>query len=143
MIIPERKNSDWDIYIPEIQEGIEVKGDYMSKITGNLVVEVEMYDKPSALSITKAKYWIFVEGYRLIWIKPIEIYRFIELNGYQRTVFTGSCDDKMKKAYLIPRDKLVLYIYNNLTKSNGWIEILKEDDILYYDNFSKNKIKND
>ncbi len=138
-----KKFSDWDIFIPEIHEGIEVKGDYMSKITGNIVIEVEMYGKPSALSKTKAKYWAIVDGFRIIWIKPIEIYRFIELNRYQRTIFKGDGDNVKKFAYLVPRDNLVLYIYNKLDKEDGWIEILKENDILYYNNFSKNKVNND
>ena len=37
---------DWDIYIPEIEIGIEVKSDEKSKYTGNIVIEIEyrMYD---------------------------------------------------------------------------------------------------
>jgi hypothetical protein len=115
----------------------------MSKITGNIVIEVEMYGKPSALSKTKAKYWAIVDGFRIIWIKPIEIYRFIELNRYERITFKGDGDNVKKFAYLVPRDNLVLYIYNKLDKEDGWIEILKENDILYYNNFSKNKVNND
>ena len=138
-----KKFSDWDIFIPEINEGIEVKGDYMSKITGNLVVEVEMYDKPSALSITKAKYWVFIEGYRFIWIKPISIYRFIEQNNCQRTSWVGSGDDQVKKAYLIKHEKFVKYIYT-LDKEDGWVDMINKNNVLYYDNFSKKfKLKNE
>jgi hypothetical protein len=132
-----KKFSDWDIYIPEIKEGIEVKGDYKSKTTHNLVVEVEMNGKLSALSITKAKYWVFVEGYRLIWVTPLEIYRFLEQHiEYGRANFKGNGDNKSKKAHLISHNKFIDYV-NNLDKKSGWIEMLKEDDILYYDNFSK------
>lgn len=132
-----KKFSDWDIFIPEINQGIEVKGDYKSKLTGNLVIEVEMYDKPSALSITKATYWVIVDGFRMIWIKPIEIYRFIEKKQYRRTSFVGDGDIVTKYAYLISHNDFVLYVYG-LDKPNGWITMLENDDILYYDNYVKN-----
>ena len=132
-----KKFSDWDIFIPEINQGIEVKGDYKSKLTGNLVIEVEMYDKPSALSITKATYWVIVDGFRIIWIKPIEIYRFIEKKQYRRSSFVGDGDIVTKYAYLISHNDFVLYVYG-LDKPNGWITMLENDDILYYDNYVKN-----
>jgi len=138
-----KKFSDWDIFIPELNEGIEIKGDYMSQRTGNLVVEVEMYGRPSALSVTKAKYWIFVEGNRLIWIKPIEIYRFIEQRGYSRAVFTGDGDTKMKKAYLISHKDFVLHIHNNLDDIDGFIQRIPKSSPLHYDNFTKSYLKGD
>ena len=132
-----KKFSDWDIFIPEINQGIEVKGDYKSKLTGNLVIEVEMYDKPSALSITKATYWVIVDGFRIIWIKPIEIYRFIEKKQYRRTSFVGDGDIVTKYAYLICHNDFVLYVYG-LDKPDGWVTMLEIDDILYYDNINCN-----
>ena len=45
---------EYDIWIPEIHKGVEVKQDYKSEHTGNIVVEIEMYDKPSALMATGA-----------------------------------------------------------------------------------------
>lgn len=132
-----KKFSDWDIYIPEMNFGVEVKYDYMSKKTGNLVIEVEMYNKPSALSITKAKYWVFIDGFRIIWIRPIEIYRFLEKKQYRRVSFVGNGDGVSKLAYLISRDDLVLYVYNTLDKSDGWVEVLDVADVLYDDNILK------
>lgn len=127
------KFSDYDIYIPEIEDGIEVKGDYKSAETGNIVVEVEMNGKPSALSITKAKYWVFVEGYRLIWLTPLDIYRFIEpVHYYNRVFFIGKGDDKGKYGYLLPHEELVKY-----TRNVGIVQMIKEDSPIYFDNFSK------
>ena len=73
-----KANSKWDIFIPELNIGVEVKMDYKSKHTGNIVIEVQMNGKLSALSGTEAKYWVFITGYRYIWITPLEIYRFLE-----------------------------------------------------------------
>ena len=110
----------------------------MSNHTDNIVVEVEMYSRPSALSVTKAKYWVFVDGYRFIWIKPIEIYRFIEQNNYIRTVFTGDGDDVKKKAYLINKTKFVLWVYQ-LDKESGWVDMIKENNPIHYNNFKDTK----
>lgn len=130
-----KANSDWDIYIPEINEGVESKMDYKSKETGNIVIEVEMNGKPSALSVTKSKYWVFVTGYELIWITPLEIYRFIEQHPeYGRVPFTGDGDNKEKKAYLVRLHTLKKYV-NNLPKTMGWIEKISENNVLYYNNF--------
>jgi hypothetical protein len=131
----EGKFSDYDIYIPEIKEGIEVKGDYKSAETGNLVIEVEMNGKPSALSVTKAKYWVFVEGYRKIWVKPIDIYRFLESRIYYgRTTFTGDGDNKSKWAYLVNHKEFVEYIY---TLKDSKVEMIREDSPIFFDNYSK------
>jgi len=139
-----KANSDWDIFIPEINEGIEVKNDYKSKDTGNLVIEVEMNGKLSALSKTKAKYWVFITGYRYIWISPLEIYRFLEQHfEYGRVPFIGEGDTKEKKAYLVTHDTLVKYIHHNLIKEQGWVTMIKEDEVMYYDNFIKRYNKNE
>ena len=139
-----KPNSNWDIYVPELGYGIEIKGDYKSAETGNIVVEVEMNDKLSALSVTNSKFWIFVEGYRLIILKPLDIYRFIEQGGYNRSSFIGAGDTKLKFAYLLPHSKLVLYAHDK-----GKVVMIEKDSPIYYDNYTKrldllsnNKTKN-
>ena len=42
----EGKVKPYDIYIPELNIYVEVKSDKKSQETGNIVIEVEMYDKP-------------------------------------------------------------------------------------------------
>jgi hypothetical protein len=46
----------YDIWIPELHKSIEVKYDPMSNETGNIVVEIEMNGKASALITTTADY---------------------------------------------------------------------------------------
>ena len=48
---------EWDIYIPELEMGVEVKSDAQYKKTGNFYVEYECNDKPSGIATTKAKYY--------------------------------------------------------------------------------------
>ena len=41
-------NKFWDIYVPELEVGIEVKSDEKSKYTGNIVVEIAFNGRKSA-----------------------------------------------------------------------------------------------
>lgn len=133
-----KANSDWDIVRPRTGKNVEVKNDFKSKFTGNILLEIFMNGKLSALSVTKAEYWVFITGYRYIWIKPIEIYRFLEQHfEYGRTPITGDGDTKEKLAYLVRHDVLVMHIYNNLTKEQGWVDMIGENEVMYYDNFTK------
>lgn len=132
-----KANSKWDIWIPEINEGIEVKQDYKSFETGNLVIEVEMKGKLSALSVTKAIRWVFITGFRYIWVTPLEIYRFMEQHiAYGRTQWIGTGDKHPKIAHLINHNRFVLYV-NNLDNKDGLVEMINKDDIMYYYNFIK------
>lgn len=93
---------DYDIYIPEIEKSVEVKRDYKSKDTGNLVVEITFNGKPSALMTTKADYWIFVLPDRYIWTTPDNIKKAIGNYGKDPARFKGRGDDSYKFAWLIP-----------------------------------------
>lgn len=134
-------NKKWDLVIPEIKKTIEVKGDYISVRTGNLLVEVSGWDGDSGLRTTRADWWVFVTGFRLIWIKPLEIYRFIEkYPKYSPKIdnLNGKGDTYVKVVYKIKKEELIKYIYNNLEKNEGYIELIKsKDDPLYYMNCLK------
>ena len=130
-----KANSDWDIYIPEINQGIEVKQDYESFYTNNIVIEVEMNGKLSALSKTKATYWVFITGLRYIWITPLQIYRLLEQHfEYNRVLFTGKGDNKAKFAYLVSHNVLLKHVYG-LNKEDGWVDMIEENDPMHRNNF--------
>ena len=48
---------EWDIYIPELNMGIEVKSDAQHKSTGNYFLEYYCRNKASGISSTKAEYF--------------------------------------------------------------------------------------
>ena len=53
---------DWDIYIPELEIGVEVKSDAQYQATGNFYVEYFCNGKPSGISKTKEKiYYIYLD----------------------------------------------------------------------------------
>ena len=91
---------EWDIYVPELGIGVEVKSDQKSQHTGNIVIEIEFNGKPSALSTTKATYWVIYDGMELRWFLPSEIKRCIMENDLQYAIFTGRGDTKSKKGIL-------------------------------------------
>lgn len=102
---------DWDIYIPEIEIGIEVKYDGMSLDSGNIVVEVEFDNKPSALSTTKAKYWMITDGIDYKWFLVNDIKKCISDNDLKLARFKAIGDNKYKRAYLIEKD--IFYKYES------------------------------
>jgi len=103
------KYSYFDIYIPEIKKSVEVKSDKMSNQTGNLVIEISYGDNPSALSVTKADYWVFYDANKLIWITPENIRRAIKESNARLREFIGGSDIVSKKAYLIKKQTIQGY----------------------------------
>lgn len=54
----EPNNGDYDAFIDEINEGIEIKNDLEAAFTKNICIEYKQDGRLSGISITKAKYWI-------------------------------------------------------------------------------------
>jgi hypothetical protein len=98
---------EYDIWIPEIEKGIEVKYDPMSCKTGNIVIEFEMNGKPSALMATGADWWIFYDGEVVFSLTPREITQVIFNKMLTYRMFTGIGDMFAKKAFLVPKDWLI------------------------------------
>jgi len=102
----------WDIFIPELGVGVEVKSDEKSKYTNNIVIEVNFNNKPSALSTTKAKYWVIYDGYQFNWFEVDSIKKCIRENNLRSCNFIGKEDTKSKEAYLIKKELLYDYKLN-------------------------------
>jgi hypothetical protein len=103
------KYKGYDIWIPEKNKSVEVKYDPMSNTTGNIVIEIWMYEKPSALLTTTADYWIFYDDIIFVSMSPKRIFECIMVNEIPLRIFTGKGDTVSKKAYLIPKDLLFSY----------------------------------
>ena len=105
-------NKDYDLYIPEIEKSVEVKSDFKSKYTGNIVVEIEFNGKPSALMTTKADYWVWNDGFDFTWFKPQDIMKCLLLENIPQKQFVAKGDSKSKRAYLVKKE--ILYKYKIL-----------------------------
>jgi len=103
---------EWDIYIPELEIGIEVKSDKKSLDTGNIVIEIEFNNKPSALSTSKAAWWVIYDGENYNWFTIKNIKKCIKENNLKYCSFIGKGDTKEKKAYLIKKE--ILYKYKTI-----------------------------
>lgn len=94
-----------DIYIPSINEYVEVKSDQMSKYTGNLVIEIEYNGRPSALSTTKSYRWVFYTGHEYIITSPERIRDAVKDLPLRK--FTGKGDKHPKLAYLAKKQLIM------------------------------------
>jgi hypothetical protein len=95
---------DYDIYIPELRKSVEAKRDRKSQDTGNLVIETSFGGKPSALSTTKADYWVFDCGDEYILTTPTLINNAILDSKSRQVSFIGKGDTKSKEAYLLKKE---------------------------------------
>lgn len=64
---------DYDIWVPELHESVEVKYDKKSEQTNNIIIEYERNNKPGDILTTKASYWCIHTASGFLWIKPIKI----------------------------------------------------------------------
>jgi len=90
-----------------------VKVDYKSQETGNIIIELYMFGKPSALLSTEADYWIIHTGVENLWIKPKKILECILLNNIKVQDVLGDGDSQTKKACLIPINLFKKYVIDN------------------------------
>lgn len=102
------KCSEFDICVPEKNIFIEVKCDKKSNYTGNIVIECEMYNKPSGINITKSDYWIIYDGI-FHWFKIDQIKKCINDIKPKLVEIIGNGDKKSKFVYLIKKDILFKY----------------------------------
>ena len=100
------KYKGYDVWVPELDESVEVKYDPMSNNTGNIVVEIEMFGKPSGLMSTTADYWVFHDDIDFVIMKPMDIVNCIFLNKLKFVEFVGTGDTASKKAFLVPKQLL-------------------------------------
>ena len=92
---------EYDIFIPELNFGVEVKFDNRSIKTGNIIIETASNENPSGISTTKAKYWVIYDGMQYNWILTDNIRKCISNHNCKERKFVCKGDTKTKQAYLI------------------------------------------
>jgi len=110
------KFTGFDFFLANTKEGYEVKQDWKAHYSGNLVVEVEMYGKPSGLMGTTADWWIFDTKTEFIFITPRKLKDLIVSLNPPLRQFTGKGDTQPKKAYLIPVETIKKYSSRTLSR---------------------------
>ena len=110
------KFTGFDFFLANTKEGYEVKQDWKAHYSGNLVVEIEMYGKPSGLMGTTADWWIFDTKTEFIFIAPRKLKDLIVEKNPPLRIFTGKGDTQPKKAYLIPVETIKKYSSRTLMR---------------------------
>jgi len=110
-VLIDGKFKDYDLFIPETNKKLEIKGDYRSCETGNIIIELMMFGKPSALLSTKADFWVVYTGLELLWITPKKIIECITVNNINSRTLTGQGDTASKVACLIPIETFKKYCF--------------------------------
>lgn len=105
----ENKFKFYDIFIPEIEKKVEVKCDEKSQFTGNILIELFMFNQPSGLLVTTADYWVIYTGDRFIWISPSKIIECLLMNNIPSRSFIGNGDTEKKTACLVNQGLLEKY----------------------------------
>lgn len=105
------KFKEYDAFIPELSKKLEIKMDEVSLRTGRIVIELEMFGKPSGLLATTADDWVIYTGKQYLWIKPSKIFECILLNGLKTSTIVGNGDSNSKTVCFIPNDLFKKYCY--------------------------------
>lgn len=96
---------DYDIYIPELEIGVEVKSDAQYKITGNFYVEYSCYGKPSGIAATKAEiYYVYLDKLYIIKTKDLKdkCRKYINTNRDKK-----GGDNMASKGIILPINELL------------------------------------
>ena len=95
---------EWDIYIPELDMGVEVKSDAQYQKTGNFYVEYECNGKPSGIAATKAKqYYIYLDKLYILETEDLK-YKCRKYINTKRDKKGG--DNMASKGIIIPIEEL-------------------------------------
>jgi len=95
------KDKRYDIYLPGLNFGIEVKYDEKSNDTGNILIELEFpVGTYSGLNTTEAKYWVITDGKEYVIVKPEGIRAFASENNIKSVTKTGNGDSHPKLVWL-------------------------------------------
>lgn len=113
--LKEGYHKEYDIMIPEINKTVEVKKDFKSQHTGNVVIEVEMNNRPSGLETSTADWWVFhLNDIELVWIKLKRLKELVKSEDYNLVEFIGKGDTISKQAYLVKKKDI--YLWSNKIK---------------------------
>lgn len=105
------KFKPYDAFIPELSKTLEIKMDKVSLNTGRILIELEMFGKPSGLLSTTADDWVIYTGEQYLWIKPMKIFECILLNNLKTEKIVGSGDSNAKTVCFIPNELFKKYCY--------------------------------
>jgi hypothetical protein len=110
--LTEVKCPEYDIWIPELSSGVEVKYDLGARKTDNLFIEFEHNNKPSGIEVTDSDLWLHFDGTWLFFFTPNKMNQMIR---YESPYITSNRHDRnsnvLTKGYLIDKEICEQYAY--------------------------------
>ena len=113
--IIEGRHKPYDIFVPEINAGVEVKCDRKSEDTGNIFIEIECNDEYSGLLTTTAAWLVYRTTHRVFYTKPENIKQFLVSEAQRLRMFnhTPKGETSKVRGYLIPVEEEFVPILND------------------------------
>ena len=104
--------SEYDLWIPELEEGIEIKYDIAAKKTDNLFFESQHNGKKSGINITKSWLWLHYDGTWLFFFTPNSIKNMIKENNIIEQIYRFDINDNREtRGYLVDKELCEEYAY--------------------------------
>jgi len=99
----------YDIFVPEILSGIEVKSDRQAQITGNAFIEVKCNNSSSGICVTQAKIWVYCTEEKKYWLNTSDIVNMILSNETRIFHDRPAGETSTVLGHLIPLEKMEEY----------------------------------
>ena len=100
----EGKHKAYDIFIPELDVGVEVKHDLQTSTTGNIMIEISCNGEPSGLMATRANMWAYCFDDEILWLPTMRVKDMIIEHNPELRRFTPKDEMCKVQAYLVPLD---------------------------------------
>ena len=96
----------FDLFVPEIEEGVEIKSDRQAEQTGNIFIEIECNSEYSGIQATKAGWYVYQTKSRMFWVKTDVIKQYLISKAKELPMFcnTPKGESSAVRGYLIPID---------------------------------------
>jgi len=100
----EGNHKAYDIFVPEINAGIEVKCDRQAETTRNIFIEIECNHQHSGILSTTAEWYIYRTTKRAFWIKTNDIKSYLIEHAQKLKLFSNTPRGEVSsvRGYLIP-----------------------------------------
>ena len=109
MITSNTETKNYNSFHEDLKKGKVYEKEVLYMIQKKYPKSHEFDGKASALSTTKAKYWVIYDGDNYNWFLVDNIHKCISENKPRAVSFIGNGDTKSKRAYLIKKNTLYKY----------------------------------
>ena len=94
----------YDIFVPEMNMGIEIKCDRQAEKTNNIFIEIECNDCQSGLLTTTAEWFVYQTTDRIFWVKTNSVKNYLISEAKYLSVFnsTPRGETSAVRGYLVP-----------------------------------------